>query len=252
MHGDSTSCDDTEFPDDAMWRADEWVSWSSRPLGALVVMGESGRVDANHVVAAWKLGLRDDGYVPAHAALDRSEVEALGAAFPPAASGSTSHIELDDTTPHIEQWRGLVRRGDVAAFLAECLGEFSVHLHGREPGSGAGAQGLHADRPPGRTHDIDAVTLIWMLDDFTVGNGATRVVPRSHRGAAAVPRHLAPPDVRHPDEIVVCGEAGDLLILDAHLWHSGRRNRDGARRRAVQMMATRTSLVVAGTGTAER
>jgi len=85
-----------------------------------------------------------------------------------------------------------------------------------------------------------------MLDDFLDDNGATRVVPRSHRGAAAVTRVLTQPGVQHPDEVVVTGSAGDALIFDAHLWHSGRENSSGQRRRVVQMTATRSSLVRAG------
>jgi ectoine hydroxylase-related dioxygenase (phytanoyl-CoA dioxygenase family) len=32
-----------------------------------------------------------------------------------------------------------------------------------------------------------------------------------------------------------------VLIFDGHLWHSGRGNTSGARRRVVQMTATRSS-----------
>jgi ectoine hydroxylase-related dioxygenase (phytanoyl-CoA dioxygenase family) len=194
-------------------------------------------------VREWRDALDDEGWVVVRSLLDRPAIEELRAAFPAATPGSTLHVELDDATPHRARWEGLVHQPAVAALLADRLGAHEVYVHGRDPGRGAGAQGLHADRPAGRMFEVDAYTLIWMLDDFSTGNGATRVVPRSHRGAAAVPRHLAQPGLRHPDEIVVTGEAGDVLIFDAHLWHSGRRNDDGARRRAVQMAVTRTALV---------
>ena len=134
----------------------------------------------------------------------------------------------------------------MSGLLAALLGTYHVDVHGREPGERAGAQGLHADRPPGRIHDVDGITVLWALDDFTDASGATRVVPRSHRGASAVPRGLAQPKVRHPDEVVVTGRPGDALVLDAHVWHSGRENTSGARRRAVQTTATRSSLVFDG------
>lgn len=191
----------------------------------------------------WKRAIFDDGHLLARSVLTRDEVDALRVAFPASTPGATLHVDPDDTTPNIEAWRGLARKPDVAALLIECLDEYGLHVHGRDPGHGAGAQGLHADRPPGRVHPVDGITLIWMLDEFTDDNGATRVVPGSHRGATAVPRHLAQPDDRHPDEIIVRGNAGDVLIFDSHLWHSGRRNLDGGRRRAVQMTATQMSLM---------
>lgn len=188
--------------------------------------------------------LLDVGYVVIPSVLDQHDVEALRAAFPPAAPGSTLHLEIDDETPHVELWRGLADRPTVATLLRETLGDHEIRLHGRDPGMGAGEQGLHADLPPGRVHDIDALTLIWMLDGLTPENGATRVVPRSHRGAAAVPRHLAQPGTSHPDEVLIVGRPGDVLIFDAQLWHSGRRNDDGARRRVIQMTATAAPLTI--------
>lgn len=182
--------------------------------------------------------LLDVGYVVVPSVLDRNDVEALRTAFPPATPGSTLHLEIDDETPHVDRWRGLVDHPIVAALLRETLVDHEVRVHGRDPGIGAGEQGLHADLPPGRVHDIDSLTLIWMLDELTPENGATRVVPRSHRGAAAVPRPLAQPGTSHPDEVLIVGQPGDVLIFDAHLWHSGRRNNDGARRRVIQLTAT--------------
>lgn len=210
----------------------------------------SGQLSAARAsVEDWIAAIDDAGYVVIPSVLDDSNVEALRAAFPPASSGSTLHVEIVDETPHVERWFALRDQPRIARLLACTLDEFDVRVHGRDPGLGGGAQGLHADRPPGRIHDIDSLTLIWMLDELTHENGATRVVPRSHRGAVAVPRHLAQPEARHPDEVVIVGRPGDVLIFDAHLWHSGRRNRDGSRRRVVQMSATRTSLTTAPRGT---
>jgi hypothetical protein len=196
--------------------------------------------------ATWLAALRDVGYVVARGILAPVAVDELRAAFPPATPRSTLHVQVGEETPARERWLSLGEHPAVVALLRELLVDYEVWLHGREPGKGAGAQGLHADRPPGRGYDVDGITVLWMLDDFLSDNGATRVVPRSHRGAAAVPRSLAQPGVRHPDEIVVTGRAGDALIFDAHLWHSGRENVTGQRRRIVQMSAPRLSLVPGG------
>lgn len=190
--------------------------------------------------------VRDVGYVVAREILATVAVEELRNGFAPSAPRSTLHVEVGEDTPARERWLSLAEHPAVVDLLDELLRDYEVTVHGRESGKGAGAQGLHADRPPGRMHEVDAVTVLWMLDDFLDDNGATRVVPRSHRGAAAVSRGLAQPGMQHPDEVVVTGRAGDALIFDAHLWHSGRENTSGRRRRVVQMTATRSSLVPGG------
>src|SRR5262249_30643542 len=65
---------------------------------------------------------------------------------------------------------------------------------------------------------------LWMLDDVTADNGALRVVPGSHRAGRLPAEALADPSAAHPDQIVLTGRAGDVLVLDAHLWHGGLAN----------------------------
>ncbi len=186
--------------------------------------------------------LRDQGFALLRSALRLQEVELVREAFGSPSPGSTLHEELDDRGSGGLIWETVAEHPVVTAVLDEMLEEYEVYIHGRDPGLGAGGQGLHADRPPGRHHPVDGVTVLWMLDEFTVRNGATRVVPFSHRGAAAVPKGLAQPGIVHPDEVVLTGRPGDALLLDAHLWHSGRENTSGSRRRAVQMIATRSAV----------
>lgn len=106
-------------------------------------------------------------------------VEELRAAFGPATPGSTLHVGVDEHTPAKERWLSLAEHTAVVSLLDELLGDYQVTEHGRDPGKGAGRQGLHADRPPGRMHELDGLTVLWMLDDFLDVNGATRVVPHS-------------------------------------------------------------------------
>ena len=198
-------------------------------------------------VGSWAAAVREVGYVVARGLLTSNAVDELRAAFGPATPGSTLHVDIDADTPNQDRWLSLARQPAVAELFSELLGDYRVKVHGRDPGERAGAQGLHADRPPGRAYQVDGITMIWMLDEFVAENGATRVVPRSHLGAAAVPRSLAQPWSSHPDEVVVTGQPGDAVIFDVHLWHSGRRNGSGMRRRAVQMMVTPSSLVLGET-----
>jgi len=110
-----------------------------------------------------------------------------------------------------------------------------LFLGGRDPRPGFGQQALHGDwlpRVPGEP--FHALTAIWMLDDFTVANGATRLVPGSHRIPRPLPMAMRDPAARHPEQRVVEAEAGSVLVFNAHLWHSGRQNRSEGPRRALQ------------------
>ena len=94
------------------------------------------------------------------------------------------------------------------------------------PDPGVDPQGLHQDdghyplprpRPP-----FIANTLI-ALDDFSESNGATRLVPGSHRWTHPV---------NHEEDFVVAEmPAGSLLVFDGALWHAGGGNSTNDKRR---------------------
>ena len=112
--------------------------------------------------------------------------------------------------------------------------------HGREPLPGFGQQGLHMDWRTGRIGDRYFVaTAICLLDDFTSENGATRVVPGSHRHASfPLNRTMADPSFVHRDQVTVTAAAGSILFFNGHLLHSGTRNASNLRRRAIQLSFT--------------
>ncbi|MBI1766091.1 MAG: phytanoyl-CoA dioxygenase family protein [Acidobacteria bacterium] len=106
---------------------------------------------------------------------------------------------------------------------------------GRDPLPGFGQQGLHTDWMPRAPHEpFYVVTAIWLLDDFTASNGATRVVPGTHLLKGGEPKNLADPAAHHPAELRVTAAAGAVLVFNGHLWHSGTRNDSTRSRRAVQ------------------
>ncbi len=131
----------------------------------------------------------------------------------------------------------LALRSSVRSVVAQILGDgFQAEpVHGRDPLPGHGLQGLHADAPP-RTpgSPFVAATAIWMLDDFTERNGATRIVPGSHLLPGPVPKALAQPGAAHPGQAIVTGACGDVLVFNGHLWHGGTRNDSEQSRRALQ------------------
>jgi ectoine hydroxylase-related dioxygenase (phytanoyl-CoA dioxygenase family) len=80
---------------------------------------------------------------------------------------------------------------------------------------------------------------VWMLDDFTADNGAIRVVPGSHRWGHLPHDVLADPQAPHPEQALVTGRAGTVVVINAHLWHGGTANRTDAERRAAHAFYTR-------------
>jgi ectoine hydroxylase-related dioxygenase (phytanoyl-CoA dioxygenase family) len=89
-------------------------------------------------------------------------------------------------------------------------------------GPGEAAQVLHRDEdvyPLTRPHPPVVVNSMWALTDFTADNGATRLIPGSHRWPAN----------RRPAEdggetVPATMPAGSVLIYLGGLWHSGGAN----------------------------
>ena len=68
------------------------------------------------------------------------------------------------------------------------------------------------------------VSAIWALEDFTAENGATELIPGSHRWGT-----------EHPDDVAhtvvpALMKAGSVLVFDAALWHRGGANRSAGTR----------------------
>ena len=95
---------------------------------------------------------------------------------------------------------------------------------------------FHMDSDKGRVRDeigYSAATAIWMLDEFSVANGATAFVPGSHLLGKSPKEVLADLNASHPDEIVIEGHPGDVLVFNGHCWHAGRPNETESHRRAI-------------------
>jgi ectoine hydroxylase-related dioxygenase (phytanoyl-CoA dioxygenase family) len=74
---------------------------------------------------------------------------------------------------------------------------------------------------------------VWMLDDFTAANGPIRVIPGSHRWGRLPQEALADPFAPHPQEVLLTGPAGTVVVMNAHLWHGGLPNRTDRPRTAL-------------------
>lgn len=74
---------------------------------------------------------------------------------------------------------------------------------------------------------------IWLLDDFTPENGATRVIPGSQNWSRLPQDVLDNPGKPHPEEVLVLGKAGSVVVMNTHAWHGGTANRTANHRRAL-------------------
>ena len=92
-------------------------------------------------------------------------------------------------------------------------------------------QGLHSDIRADLLNMESPVMVntVWVLDDFTPENGATRIVPGSHRsGMAGPPEGM---DVKHVFQLVA--PAGSVLVFNGQCWHGGGANQAETDRHAL-------------------
>ncbi len=113
-----------------------------------------------------------------------------------------------------------------AAVLGPDFKLSSLNYRAAEPDSDS-AQPLHCDMGLLPDEKGSAVfNSIWMLDNFTPLNGPTRAVPGSHRSGQL-------PPASHPDEAIILGQAGDVIMMNAHCWHGGTANHTDRPRRSL-------------------
>ena len=98
-------------------------------------------------------------------------------------------------------------------------------------GPGETAQPIHADDmviPLAKPHAAIICNSMWALTDFTAANGATRLVPGSHRRESPVygaDVESVPAEMRR----------GSVLVWHGSLWHGGGANQTGERRVGIAM-----------------
>jgi len=186
--------------------------------------------------------LVDDGFVILPGLLDAGELAALRTALAPfEAERPMGRNDFEGTRTH--RVYSLAAKGEAFLRLAEhprivalldalllpnwllstCQ---SIRLH-----PGETEQPWHTDDgfylvPRPRAGRL-AVSTIWAIDDFTDDNGATRVVPGSHRWG-----HEHPDEHPH-DEVAAVMPAGSAIVFDAALWHRGGANRSTGTRLAI-------------------
>jgi ectoine hydroxylase-related dioxygenase (phytanoyl-CoA dioxygenase family) len=151
------------------------------------------------------------------------------------------------TEAHAHRLANLVDKGEVfqravsCAPVLECVRYVlgpdiklsSLNARSADPHSDEG-QPLHVDMsavPDEKGYWV--CNTIWLLDDFTADNGATRLIPGSHKWGTRPQDVLEDPMAPHPEEVLLTGRKGGIAIMNAHLWHGGTANRTSAARLAM-------------------
>ena len=141
-------------------------------------------------------------------------------------------------------FRRIVSEPRLLAWIERVLGRdfklSSLNARSANPKNGSG-QPLHADM--GAIADDRGFWVcnsVWMLDDFTATNGPLRVVPGSHRWKQLPQDRLHDLSAAHPDEQIITGPAGTVVIMNAHAWHGGMANQTDRPRTAIHAFFARS------------
>lgn len=199
-------------------------------------------------------GLDQDGFLVLPNILSAAQVAAVNARLDQLLNdeGGRAGMEVEQESG-AERLSDLINKGEVfkvfytqpqvLAGLAHVLdGDMKLSsLNARFAKPGEGRQALHADWGRLETPGVWQVcNSIWLLDDFTAHNGATRVVAGSHLRGDELPTDvMEDASASHPEEQLLLAPAGTVVIFNSHVWHGGTLNTTGLRRRAMHSYWTR-------------
>lgn len=108
----------------------------------------------------------------------------------------------------------------------------SLNYRAAKPGKGL--QKLHVDfKNAVANGGYKVCNSIWLLDDFTNFNGATRIVPGTHKHSQLPDEVLENPFDTHPEELIINAPAGSVVIFNSHVWHGGTTNTTDKDRRSI-------------------
>jgi ectoine hydroxylase-related dioxygenase (phytanoyl-CoA dioxygenase family) len=176
-------------------------------------------------------GMASDGYVIVEGVLSPAEVEAARRDLQRVLNETpTGRNDFEGfSTQRVYALFAKTRSFDAIAIDPLVLGVLDralVHYQlsapvGIQIGPGEKAQILHRDEsvyPLPQPHPNVVVNSMWPLDDFTEANGATRLVPGSHR--------WEPGQRPGPEAEIVVAEmpAGSAMFYLGNLWHGGGAN----------------------------
>ena len=124
-------------------------------------------------------------------------------------------------------------RGRASRARADEIKLSSLNARSADPGSTRASRSTSTWAPIPDERGYWVCNTVWMLDDFTAENGATRMIPGSHHWRKRPQDVLDDPMAPHPHEVLLTGKAGSIAVMNAHLWHGGTANRTAAPRLAL-------------------
>jgi len=109
-------------------------------------------------------------------------------------------------------------------------------LNLRAPKKNFGNQKIHMDWNPRVTKKESYAGIVCMiyLDDSKKENGATRIIPKSHK-ALGLPENHINVEKKHKNEIRPEIKAGGVIIVNLNLWHAGADNKSGEARKMIML-----------------
>ena len=120
----------------------------------------------------------------------------------------------------------------VEAVIGKAYKLSSLNYRAAKPGKGN--QKLHVDWGNSVVQgQYKVCNTIWLLDDFTPTNGATRIVPGTHKSTLLPDQAMADPSLPHTDQILINAPAGSVFIFNSHVWHGGTTNLTDKDRRSI-------------------
>jgi ectoine hydroxylase-related dioxygenase (phytanoyl-CoA dioxygenase family) len=230
-------------------------------------------IKMNCISDAQKKQLDDDGFFIVENVLSKADIQLMRDEFERVHAaerergGHEVHVEpgarrISNIFNKTTAFDKMLAIPEVLAASSYLLGE--IKLHGanlRDPVKGFGQQDLHVDVPKKFDDDWWVVNSMIMLDDMTLENGPTRVVPGSHKWAPInvpyvnigdwepapltaedeqrVPKDLSAP---YPGEVLVEAPVGCAIICNSSMWHSGTLKKGDAPRRMMHLTYTRRDL----------
>jgi ectoine hydroxylase-related dioxygenase (phytanoyl-CoA dioxygenase family) len=230
-------------------------------------------IEMDCISAEQKRQLDDDGFFIVENVLNASDIQNMGEEFERVHAAEKDHggheVHVEPGARRISNifnksmaFDKMLAIPEILAASAYALGE--IKLHGanlRDPVKGYGQQDMHVDVPKKFADDWWVVNSMIMLDDMTLENGPTRVVPGSHKWApinvpyvnigdwepeplsaedeARIPKDLGAP---YPGELLVLAPAGSAIICNSSMWHSGTMKTSDTPRRMMHLTYTRRDL----------
>lgn len=201
-----------------------------------------------------KATLDRDGFLVLHNILSEAQLAAIATRLEEltALEGENAGSEVGQSEAGVLRLSNLVDKGDVfdvfttqprvlagiARVLQNDMKLSSLNFRASLPGGGQ--QALHMDSGTTASDgNFEVCNSIWLLDDFTEMNGATRLVPGTHRSDKMPQEVMSDPSQPFADEKPLLAPRGSVAVFNSHTWHGGTLNRSDKPRRAFHSYWTR-------------